>query len=170
MTEQGIKQPESKKSSNKTVIIILAVVGLLIILGVGGNFVWGWVAKKGATKIAEKAIESGTGGNVKLDQGSWPSGVASELQYPGSKVSSSAEYSDKTTVGKSISLETSAGYETVYNYYAGLSGSGWSVSYKQINHDSKGGSLILQKDSDSASIGIDEEDGNTAITIIFGQE
>jgi len=169
MEEQKTAQTESK-GNNKTLIIILVIVGILIVLGVVANFAWGWFAKRAATEIAEEAIEQQTGGEVEFGEGTWPSSLSSELQYPDSTVTSSADYTAQEELGASVVLETTANLNDVYDYYSGLSSKGWTVSYKYVEQTSKVASVSLQKESKTVSVGIAEEAGKTTIAIMVGQE
>ncbi len=165
--EETNAQP-SKGGSNRTLIIILVIVGVLVILGIIGRFAWSWVAKKATTEIAEEAIEQSTGGEVEINEGTWPSSLASELQYPGSTVTSSADFSAEGKTSSTVGLESTATLNDVYGYYTGLSG--WTVSYKYIETTSKVGSVSMKKGSDTATVSITEEEGKTSIAIVVGQE
>lgn len=169
MEEQNVQEPQSK-GSNKTLIIILVIVGILVILGVVANFAWGWFAKRAATELAEEAIEQQTGGEIEFSEGSWPSSLSSELQYPDSTVTSAADYTSEGRTGATVGLETTASLNEVYDYYSGLSSKGWTVSYKYVEQTSKVASVSLQKDADTVSVGIAEEAGKTTIAIMVGQE
>lgn len=170
MEEQNASGSEHK-GSNKTLIVVLVVVGILVVLGVVGNFVWGYVAQRAAQKIgeevAEEALEQQTGGEVELGEGTWPSDLPSELQYPDSTVTQSADFETEAAARASISLETSASYSEAYDYYAGLTSKGWTVSYKYTQQTSKIASVSLKNSSYSVAVTMTEEEGKTTIGMLI---
>lgn len=68
MTDQAPQAPQTpKKSSNKTLVIVLTIVGVLVVLGIVGSIMAGLFAKKVAEKGAESILSKATNGAVDID-------------------------------------------------------------------------------------------------------
>lgn len=63
LTEDDIQEEPVSSNQNKTVKIVLIVVGVLVLLGIIGALLFGWIATRVGTSIFEQA----TNGSVEID-------------------------------------------------------------------------------------------------------
>lgn len=166
------KQPSLPK--NKQLIVILAAVGILVVLGVAGRFIWRYMtanlSQKAAEELAEEAIEQSTGNEAEINvaEGQWPADLSTQLQYPGSDVEASSSYENGGQKNTTVSLMTEDNFDQVYSYYTGLTEKGWQVSYKFQSSRSdvaRTASISLSQGSISAAVTVAEEEENDQISI-----
>lgn len=183
MPEQSAKaQPKpSPSSGNKTILIVIGVVVVLGILGGAGYY----LQQRSSETAAEKAIEDAAGGNAKVDiseggdkvtietdegkvttsESSVPDSFPSSITiYQGSEVAGSTEAEE----GVTLLLKTSDSTSKAFSFYkSDLAKNGWKVTSSSTIEEN---SLITaEKGEEGALITIatDEEDGKTAIAIIY---
>ncbi len=179
MPEQTDKdQPKSPASSgNKTLIIVIGVVVVLGILGSAGYY----LQQKSSERAAEKKAEEVTGGKVDIsgdkvtietDEGkvttsesSLPDSFPSSITvYQGSEVAGSTEAEE----GITLLLKTSDSTSKAFSFYkSDLAKNGWKITSSSTIEEN---SLITaEKGNEGVLITIskDEEDGKTAIAIVY---
>jgi hypothetical protein len=184
--------PKKSNSNNKTLIIVLSVVAILVILPVlvfgAGVF---WLSRgDNAEKLTENIIESSTGANIDIntedqsvniqtDDGSFSAGSSQELPadfpsvavvYDNQKIVGVVTNNQDTTKVWSVSAETSDNAEQVNNYLVSKSSeNGWTTtSTSTINGYT---SYSLEKDNLQAQITVfPQEDGKVSITYYVSQE
>lgn len=165
-------QPQSQGKSNSTTCIIIAVilVVLLIILGIGGFLAWKYFVAKNVQKLknaADTSTTTSTSESTKPKTYSWPSGVNTNLQYPGSKITKLTQNEVKQGTN-SIVMQTSASVRTVYNYYLSLSEtSGWTIQSQNYSEENAQGIIDFQGDNFYCNVTVDWVNaGTTKITML----
>lgn len=148
--------PPNSGSSNKIIILMVAIISAIAIVGVISFFVFGLVGKKTAETITEKAAEQATGGKVDIsddgkkvtietDEGKATIGTNKVPDsfpfditiYTGSEVTSTTE----TNNGVSIILKTSDSVSTSFDFYkSDLKNNGWAESSSSTY---QGSSILL---------------------------
>ncbi len=183
LTEDDIKEEPSSSSQNKTVKIVLIIIGVFVLLGIVGALLFGWVA----TRIGTSIFEEATNGSVEVnDDGIRFSNDDSEFEIGGSDRELPQDFPTEVPIYEPAELTTSSrmsqGEETVWSatfkttdsqrnvndfYETVLEQNNWgteasfqSDDLNNISASNESAQLQLQ-----VSILFDESDNTTGITL-----
>jgi|GEM_PF-2158446 hypothetical protein len=181
-------QPEpASDSQKKTVKIILIVVGVLVILGIIGVALLGYVGTRVGNSIIEDVTDSENveinddGVTIESEDGSFSSTQNQELpdnfpaQVPlfddGDIVTSSRFTQDGGTIW-SVSFETSRSADEVYDYYESrFDSDDWEVQSSFESGTSRSVSALHNTDEMRVGVTINQNDDNTtSYTLSVTQE
>lgn len=137
-----------KKSGNKALVVIAIIIGVLVVLGLAGNYVWGhYIAKKIGESAAETILSNAIGGKVDVstgsngatvttkdgtvstgDKASWPADMPNSVPKvsSGTITYAAKNASDDYTYWSVIYDKGTA--DTVTKYKADLVAGGWTVT------------------------------------------
>lgn len=131
-------------------------------------------------RALEEAIEEEGGEDVDIDIGGLMGGKAKipknfpkELVYKGAKpVASFSMARGEGKGGSMLTLQTSASASRVARYYEGLDSKGWDIeAISEISTEEGEGTIYgLSKGDFGAVVTISEDDDNTVIIIIYGED
>lgn len=175
---------ETKKGSNKTLVLILIVVAVLIGLSLLGKFIYKKIAERAAStylsavtggkvnvsKDGDKVSIKGEDGNVTFESdGGVPAGFPSDFPiYPGSKVTGSFSASgENNSKGSSVVWESGDVSTKVAEYYkTELPKAGWKIVTEYSSNDSV--TLTFEKGEYSGFMAVGKSDDKTAISVTIG--
>ncbi len=185
MAKEKTETKETKKGSNKTLVIVLVVIAVLVGLSLIGRFIY----KKVAERVASNYLSTLTGGKVSVtgggdkvsfkgedgevtfdSGGKLPEGFPSDFPvYPGAKVTGSFSASgDNNSKGSSVVWETSDDVAKVGGYFkTELPKAGWTISTDYSTAETI--TLTFEKGAYSGFLGVTKgSDGKTAISVTIG--
>ncbi|MCA1807425.1 MAG: hypothetical protein LC687_06230 [Actinobacteria bacterium] len=185
-------QPEpASDSQKKTVKIILIVVGVLVILGIIGVALLGYVGSKIGSSVLEDVTNSENieisddGVTIESEDGSFSSTQNQELPdnfpaqvplFDDSDIISSSRFSQDRGTVWSVSFETSRSADEVYEYYeTQFEGEDWDVQSSFESGSSRSVSAVSNNDDMRVGVTINQDDNNTttytlSVTEASGEE
>lgn len=185
-SKDGKVKTGTSKSNKKVITIVLVVVGILIILGILGSLLTGYVFKKGA----EGFIGAATGDKVKIDDGEVTikgedgadlkvnTGSSAKLSegfpksdvpvYKGAKIESSSDITVEGSTAYTVVLSTKDSVSDVMEFYKSkLSSGDWKKSFS--SNSSYGSTSNFTSESKKMAVTItasdDKDEANTSITL-----
>lgn len=182
MVKEKEQTTETPKKKAKIVPIIIVLIGIIIVLGLIGNFIY----KKIAERAAEGILSGITGGNVNLsgdkvsiktedgelafeEGGKIPDTFPNDFPvYPGAKVASSfTSTGDNNSKGVSVLWETGDSLEKVGKFFeTELAENGWKITANFSSEDSI--TFTIEKGETGGVVGITPQDDKTAISVTLG--
>ncbi len=182
LTEDDIKEEPASKGNNKTLKIVLIIVGVLVGLSLIGAALFGWIG----ARIGKSIIEQATNGSIDVDDGSFsfsdddgdfeldtsqqlpqdfPEGIP---LYEPSELISSSRIRQNDNIVWSASYTTSDEYSTVSSYYENVLDEGdWTLEsiFEAGEFTNIGASNEAQGLNIQLNIINDTTDGNTGINL-----
>lgn len=188
LTEADIKEEPASPNQNRTIKIVLIVVGIIVLFSIIGTFLFGWIAARIGTSIFEQATngsveindngirfgnEDGefeiSGGDRELPQ-DFPAGVPI---YEPSELAQSSRTRQGDDVAWSVTYRADQNMNAIFSFYeSAFSQDGWTV---ESSHES-GDFATLGAEQEATGLAVqlslmhDAADGNTAITKVVIQQ
>ena len=178
----GTNTPKGSKKNNKALVIVVVIIVVLVLLGISGYLISAFVINKVGGSLVENVVESGTGGNVKVDTKTGSAeiktndgsvNVGSSAQWPSDLPSDVPKFSvGKVTMSTKVNTEpkgwsvliSEVSESDVTNYKNDLIAKGWT----EESSASFGASLVqLTKGNLNITLTYDGNSKGLSITISY---